>query len=135
MFHKRLIPYPMFQAFDRPDLMTSCALRQNTTVAPQAMVILNDRFVRAVAHDFAELITDKARKPNMDQPELTPVVELAFETAFARKPTAQEVAASIEFIEKQSTTRAKRGEKESRQEALADYCQTLFGLNEFIYID
>ena len=25
MFHKRLIPYPMFQAFDRPDFMTSCA--------------------------------------------------------------------------------------------------------------
>ena len=53
MFHKRLIPYPMFQAFDRPDLMTTCARRQNTTVAPQAMVILNDRFVRAVARDFA----------------------------------------------------------------------------------
>ena len=59
MFHKRLIPYPMFQAFDRPDLMTSCARRQNTTVASQAMVILNDRFVRAVAGDYAKLLSKR----------------------------------------------------------------------------
>ena len=54
MFHKRLIPYPLFQAFDRPELMVSCSRRQNTTVAPQAMALLNDRFVRAVAGDFAQ---------------------------------------------------------------------------------
>ena len=44
MFHKRLVPYPLFQAFDRPDLLVSCSRRQNTTVAPQAMALLNDRF-------------------------------------------------------------------------------------------
>lgn len=136
MFHKRLIPYPMFQAFDRPDLMTSCARRQNTTVAPQAMVILNDRFVRTVAHDFAEsLVTGRGDDSAPADSELGPIVERAFEISFARTPTNRERAASISFIEAQTRARAERGEAEPRGEALTDYCQSLFGLNEFIYID
>ena len=136
MFHKRLIPYPMFQAFDRPDLMTSCARRQNTTVAPQAMVILNDRFVRAVARDFATLLTQRSgdRSPVKDL-ELQPIIESAFGKAFARRPTSRETQASVRFIEAQTKVRTERGEKHPRSEALTDFCQSLFGLNEFIYVD
>lgn len=136
MFHKRLIPYPMFQAFDRPDLMTSCARRQNTTVAPQAMVILNDRFVRAVARDFAKrLIQKQTGKSVSAEFELEPMIERAFETAFARLPSDSEIEASIQFIESQTKTRTERAERDPRIEAMADYCQSLFGLNEFLYID
>lgn len=136
MFHKRLIPYPMFQAFDRPDLMTSCARRQNTTVAPQAMVILNDRFVRAVARDFATLLV-RRQTDNADGEKagLKPIVDEAFETLFARLPTNTEVETSIQFIESQTQARTEREEREPRIEALADFCQSLFGLNEFIYVD
>lgn len=136
MFHKRLIPYPMFQAFDRPDLMTSCAARQNTTVAPQAMVILNDGFVRAVAHDFASLLVQKeVGESSGNDFKLPPIIASAFEKAFARQPTGKEVTASIEFIEAQAKVRTERGEAEPRLAALTDYCQSLFGLNEFIYVD
>ncbi len=136
MFHKRLIPYPMFQAFDRPDLMTSCARRQNTTVAPQAMVILNDGFVRAVAHDFADsLLQGENEESVLEELELQPIIERAFENSFARLPTESEVRASIRFIESQAETRAERAEQSPRIEALTDYCQSLFGLNEFIYVD
>lgn len=136
MFHKRLIPYPMFQAFDRPDLMTSCARRQNTTVAPQAMVILNDRFVRTVARDFANLLLQK--KASGSHPakwQSQPVIEDAFETVFARPPTESEMKTSIQFIDAQANARSDRAERDSRIEALTDFCQSLFGLNEFIYID
>lgn len=136
MFHKRLIPYPMFQAFDRPDLMTSCARRQNTTVAPQAMVILNDRFVRAVARDFAcALVHGEADESVPESSGLQPVIESAFEASFARLPTDSELQASIRFIEAQAEARAERAEATPRIEALTDYCQSLFGLNEFIYVD
>ncbi|QDU36822.1 Planctomycete cytochrome C [Maioricimonas rarisocia] len=136
MFHKRLIPYPMFQAFDRPDLMTSCARRQNTTVAPQAMVILNDRFVRTVARDFATLLTQR-RKGNSasEDVDLAAIVEDAFETSFARLPTDAETETSVHFIEAQTEARTARGEQDPQIEALTDYCQSLFGLNEFIYVD
>lgn len=136
MFHKRLIPYPMFQAFDRPDLMTSCARRQNTTVAPQAMVILNDRFVRSVARDFANsLVQRRADKSVAAEFELRPVIENAFETSFARLPTSREIETSIQFIEAQTKARTERAEPDPRIEALSDFCQSLFGLNEFIYVD
>lgn len=136
MFHKRLIPYPMFQAFDRPDLMTSCARRQNTTVAPQAMVILNDRFVRTVARDFATLLVQR-RNGNSDSEDidLAAIVEDAFETSFARLPSDNEIETSVQFIKAQTETRTARGEQDPQIEALTDYCQSLFGLNEFIYVD
>ncbi len=136
MFHKRLIPYPMFQAFDRPDLMTSCARRQNTTVAPQAMVILNDRFVRSVARDFANLLVEgRAGNSVPTEDELQPIIEKAFEISFARLPSDREVETSIQFIEAQTKARTERTEQHPRIEALTDFCQSVFGLNEFIYVD
>lgn len=136
MFHKRLIPYPMFQAFDRPDLMTSCASRQNTTVAPQAMVILNDRLVRTVSRDFASrLVQGQADKSVPTENELRAIIARAFETSFARLPTENEIRTSIQFVEAQATARSERAEPDPRLEALTDFCQSLFGLNEFIYID
>ena len=128
MFHKRLVPYPLFQAFDRPDLMTSCARRQNTTVAPQGMAILNDRFVRAVARDFAQRLlisSDHHRQ----------LVQQAFELCFARSPTAAELDAAAEFIVSQHAVRQARNESTPEREAVADFCHSLFGLNEFIYVD
>lgn len=136
MFHKRLIPYPMFQAFDRPELMTSCARRQNTTVAPQAMVMLNDRFVRSVSGDFAKALVQRHTGKSVPEGfQLKPVIKDAFETSFARLPTDTELETSMNFIAAQTITRTKRAEQAPRMEALTDFCQTLFGLNEFIYVD
>ncbi len=129
MFHKRLVPYPLFQAFDRPDLLVSCPRRQNTTVAPQAMALLNDRFVRACAGDFVK------RLIGADGDDDERVVQDSFELAFARVPTETETQASVEFIRSQTQTRQARGETNCRHEAVTDYCQAIFGLNEFIYVD
>ena len=129
MFHKRLIPYPLFQAFDRPELMTSCSRRQNTTVAPQAMAILNDKFVRAVARDFADRLL-----ANSGNDTRSLIVE-TFELAFARPPNDSELATAEKFITAQTVARSAREEKSSRREAVADFCHALFGLNEFIYVD
>ncbi len=51
MFHKRVVPYPLLQAFDRPDAQQACGRRDQTTVAPQALSLLNDAFVRASRGD------------------------------------------------------------------------------------
>jgi len=129
MFHKRLIPYPLFQAFDRPNLMNSCAQRQNTTVAPQAMAILNDKFVRAVARDFAKRLMETNGGDDKA------VVRDSFEFSFSRPPSETELDAAVGFIQAQVEARKNRNETASRREAIADYCHSLFGLNEFIYVD
>lgn len=134
MFHKRLIPYPMFQAFDRPDFMVSCSRRQNTTVATQAMVILNDRFVRTVAHDFADRLYERK---SFDAPDkfLSQIVTNAFQCAFNRMPSQTEMEWSVNFIDNQIQARYARTKSDVTIEAVADFCQVLFGLNEFIYVD
>jgi len=129
MFHKRLVPYPLFQAFDRPDLLTSCARRQNTTVAPQSLALLNDRFVRAVAVDFAKRLVESAGDDDRR------VVRESFRLAFSRSPTEAESDASVAFLQAQTKSRSVRGDRNAHLQSIADFCQSLFGLNEFLYVD
>ena len=115
MFHKRVIQYPLMQAFDAPDAQTSCARRMNTTVAPQALALLNDPFVRLRAGEFAKRLEQGAGDTDAQ-------IRLAFQLCFGREPAPEEVASATQFL-----TAPKR--------SLTDFCQVLFGLNEFIYID
>src|SRR5256714_3645091 len=64
MFHKRVVQHPLMQAFDGPDAAVSCGRRNVTTVAPQALALLNDTFVRDRAADFARrLLAEGGAKP------------------------------------------------------------------------
>jgi mono/diheme cytochrome c family protein len=131
MFHKRLVPYPLLQAFDRPDLMQSCGQRDQTTVAPQSLALLNDQFVRLRANDFAtRLVSDCG-----DDDER--LVDQAFRTSLGRPPSEPELATSIAFIVSQTDSREPQTNDVSaaRHAAVADFCQTLFSLNEFLYVD
>jgi hypothetical protein len=132
-FHKRLIPYPLFQAFDAPDGQQCAGRRAITTVVPQALAVLNDPFVRDRAADFAARLSPEAS----DEPARC--VELAYQLAFSRKPTQVEASAGVEFLARQGRARSGREPQktatEVRRLALTDYCQALFGLNEFIYVD
>ncbi|HVS38902.1 MAG TPA: DUF1549 and DUF1553 domain-containing protein, partial [Gemmataceae bacterium] len=44
VFAKRNLRYPLFDAFDEPDMHNSCPRRAVTTAAPQALVLLNGDF-------------------------------------------------------------------------------------------
>ena len=54
-------------------------------------------------------------------------VKLAYRTALCREPTAGELADAVPFI------KGKTGD--ARETALADFCQVLFCLNEFLYAE
>jgi hypothetical protein len=114
MFHKRVVQYPLMQALDAPDAQTSCGRRMNTTVAPQALALLNDPFVRLRAEELAKRL--RAEK------ETEARIRLAFQLCFNRAPASDELATSLDFLT-------------ARNDSLTDFCQALFGLNEFLYID
>ena len=61
LYVKRSFPYPMFTTFDAPDTSTSCARRSVTTVAPQALTLLNSGFVREQARALAGRAQDPRR--------------------------------------------------------------------------
>ena len=133
MFHKRVVQSPLMQAFDGPDAQASCGRRENTTVAPQALALLNDGFVRTRAINFADRIGKEAGADSAAQ------ARLAWRLALGREPSAGELESGIAFINAQLRERTSRkpdDAKDSLQKlALADFCQTIFALNEFIYVD
>jgi hypothetical protein len=133
MFHKRVVQQPLMQAFDGPDAQASCGRRENTTVAPQALALLNDKFVRARSIDFAERVGKEAgAKPEAQ-------VRLAWRLALGREPSAGELESGTAFInarlQQRSTRDSGKPETDLQNLALADFCQAIFALNEFIYVD
>jgi hypothetical protein len=131
MFHKRVVQHPLMQAFDGPDAQASCGRRENTTVAPQALALLNDTFVRARAMDFAQRVEKEAGV----EPEAQ--ARLAWRLALGREPSTAELESGTAFINTQIQQRSARdpGKTETQQLALVDLCQAIFALNEFIYVD
>ena len=134
MFHKRVVPYPLLQAFDGPDAQQSCGRRDITTVAPQALALLNDPFVRARAR--ATSPTGCSKEAGGDPAGW---IERAYQLALGRPPSETERDAGVEFLDAQTRGAAEPRPEgpadEIRRQALADFCQALFGLNEFLYVD
>ena len=131
LFHKRVVQHPLMQAFDGPDAQSNCGRCENTTVAPQALALLNDTFVCARAMDFAERVGKEAGV----EPEAQ--VRVAWLLALGREPSTAELNSGTAFISAQLQQRSMRQpvKTETQQLALADFCQAIFALNEFIYVD
>ncbi len=60
-FIKRTVPVPLNRTFDGPDNSSSCGRRPHTTVAPQALHLLNNPIIRKRATDFAGRVTREGR--------------------------------------------------------------------------
>ena len=117
VFVRRNLRYPFFEAFDRPDTNASCPRRAETTIAPQALALLNDR----LAHDAASRLADRiAREAG---PGLQPQVERAFLRTLGRRPDPAERRLAAEFL------------AEGGPEAWRAFCLGLLNLNEFVYLD
>lgn len=133
MFHKRVVQYPLMQAFDAPDAQVSCGRRVNTTVAPQALALLNDPFIRLRASDM----TARLRQEAGDQVDSQ--IARALELAFSRAGTTAELSEAQAFVSAQTDSRCERDPQLSRERsqrlAITDLCQMLFASNEFIYVD
>src|ERR1051326_6679495 len=96
--------------FDLPEPLVSQAVRPTTTVAPQALFLMNAPQVREWAKDFAKRLDG--------EPSLEAKVNRAFLLALGREPTQLEKEQSLAFLKSQELT---------------DYCQVVLGLNEFAY--
>ncbi|MFO0944416.1 MAG: PSD1 and planctomycete cytochrome C domain-containing protein [Planctomycetota bacterium] len=126
---KRSQLIPMMLAFDAPDALTGIADRATTTVAPQALLLLNNPKVRELARRFA------ARVAPEDSMSTEEAVNRAYRMALGRPPRSAELSAALQFVDFQTAAYADEKRDKPRDDALTDFCQTLFCLNEFVYID
>jgi hypothetical protein len=122
----------MMVLFDAPDALQGLGARSSTTIAPQALLLLNNATVRDSARAFAaRATTDVAPGPDAG----ATAVRRAYLMALSRPPDETELADALAFLESQSAQYAADGKADGRQLAMADFCQVLLGLNEFVYID
>jgi Protein of unknown function (DUF1553)/Protein of unknown function (DUF1549) len=125
VFAKRNMRYPMFDAFDLPDMHNSCARRTQTTTAPQALLMLNSDFTLERARQWAAaLLGHHANLPD--------VIALAYRTAWGRPATEEEIRLGLEFVRKEI---ASSSASTAHLDAVADFCHALLNANEFLYVD
>ena len=118
--------------FDAPEPLTSQGFRPTTTVAPQALLMMNGAQTREWALAFARRA--EVGLPTADV-DFAPQIARIYALALGRSPSPEESAAAAAFIRRGVTAYASSGKTEARTLALADFCQTTLALNEFIYVD
>jgi hypothetical protein len=121
-------PLTLMQSFDQPVMETNCVRRVRSTVATQALTLLNSDTVRDYATGFANRLLSEGGGD---------VVQYAVMCAFSRQPQAEELFTLNAFTDTQQRLYAKQGQspEEARRSALTDLCQMLMASNEFLYVD
>jgi hypothetical protein len=117
--HRRSIYLPvvrtalhdLFAIFDYPDPRMLTGRRDQTTVAPQALFLMNSPFVKGQATSLAKRLSSNT--------DASAQVRQAYELVFSRPATDAEVRSALEFV---------------RRESLETLCHTLLISNEFLYV-
>jgi hypothetical protein len=123
--------YDVFQAFDFADPSVLNGKRVSTTVAPQALFMMNSEIVFEQTESMAKrLIDDEA----LDEDKR---VRQLFELAYSRSPTQNETDRAIIYIDRytRKMQSLKKTQEESRLRAWQSFCRVVIASNEFVYIE
>ncbi len=140
---RRSTPLEMFAAFDAPAMTdTNCAMRPNTTVSPQSLLLMNNLYMREHAQDLAQRVQSEAGSDGAKQ------VARAWWLAFQRQPSMAEEQEALHYLHAQKIhyqnhpaplERASGpGDKRPASSdllALSTLCHALLSSNEFLYMD
>jgi hypothetical protein len=117
----------ILQLFDVPDAMQSVGAREQSTVAPQALALLNSPIIRELALKFAQ-----QARPDMTT-SIEEAVRRGYRIALSREPRDEELAAMTAFIRQQAQSRGADAAAETQ--AVRDFCHLLLCTNEFVFVD
>jgi hypothetical protein len=122
MFAKRSLAVPMMTVFDSCDTTAPTGRRDVSTVAPQALTLLNNTWVHEESRAMAERVV--ALGPTAESR-----VDAAWRIALGRAPSATEKQAANEYL------KLARSDSGGDLTAWSALCHTLINTNEFIYVD
>jgi hypothetical protein len=111
---KRNLALPFMQAFDAPDGSASCARRESSTHAPQALEMLNGDLINRSADALAKRLETEAGA------DLRKQIDLGYRLTTGRAARPKEVAVALEFLK----TEPKR-----------EFALMLLNLNSFVYVN
>jgi hypothetical protein len=105
--------------FDVADSTEPVATRSVSTVAPQALFLLNHPFVLEQKAALARLILAADKADNKER------IQKAYILLYARPPTEEEMQIGQDFLSREG----------SSAQAWEEFCEILLCANEFIYVD
>ena len=118
MIYKRNLRLPFEEVFDAPDTLLSCARREQSTHAPQALELLNGQTSNDLAAAFAARIM-KERSTAAER------IDYAWRLAAGRSPTAAEKALAVKFLAGAPDDPAR----------VKEFALAVFNLNAFLYVN
>jgi hypothetical protein len=122
MIYKRNLRLPFVEVFDAPDTLLSCARREQSTHAPQALELLNGQTSNELAAAFAQRLLKERATP-------AERVDYAWRLATGRVPTPSERSLALRFF-KDSPADSDNDPGKAKEFALA-----MFNLNAFLYVN
>lgn len=124
--HRRTQVPTLLAHFDAPSLVFNCTRRAQTTMPLQSLSLLNSEFVLQRGKDLAR----RLEREGGDSVDAR--IRLAFVLTCGRPPDPMEHEASKSFLNLQQA--AYGGVPDSVQRAWNDFAQSMFALNDFLYI-
>jgi hypothetical protein len=122
IYVKRQLLMPGMELFDAPTTTDSCALRMQSTVPTQALVLMNDEFIE----DQAGFLAQRAQAEADDA--LPAIIERLFMLTLSHKPSASRLQQALDFVKS-------RQQSSDEATALRDLSHVLLNSSEFVYIE
>ncbi len=117
--------FPFFITFDFPDPGVTVGKRSTTTVAPQALYLLNNPFVKGLAERLADRVTE-AKTP-------AERVTRLYRLALLREPTTVEAERVLAFVAVYA--KAEKETSKAERAAWAAAAQAVFASSEFCTVE
>lgn len=115
----------LMDTFDYPEMGPNCLLRNVSTVAPQSLMLMNNKHVRKLAAALAERVLRDS-----DATTLEEHIERVYQVALSRSPSAAELRLGIDTL--QELEAEWQGDS---QLALESYCHAILNSAGFLYVD
>ncbi|HTU19652.1 MAG TPA: PSD1 and planctomycete cytochrome C domain-containing protein [Gemmataceae bacterium] len=128
---RRSLPLGIMEAFDAATTEPNCECRNSSTVAPQALLLMNNDFLVEQSQAFAARLAREAGNDPRGQ------MIRAWQLAFGVEPTTEEISGTLLFLDRQADRHRAATSKsgDPRRQALATFCQALLSSNRFLYVD
>jgi hypothetical protein len=113
---KRSLKVPFLETLDFANSTSPTAIRNVTTTAPQALLLLNDPWLHEQADQLAQrLIREVGSEPNQQ-------IERLWQLAYQRPASEQELHWANSYLQ-------------NNPQRLASLCRSVLNSNEFLYVD
>ena len=132
VFVKRNNRPPLLENFDSPSTLSSCGERSSSTHAGQALSMMNSTFLQQQSLHLAHQLDNGRNRAD--------AIGTIYQRAFSRTPTRQELRLGLDYLAGQerliaAETQASTTGKDPAFLALAEYCQVILNLDEFLYVE